>query len=1020
MGNWLTKSSKVTQLGPDYSLTSFTTSLMTRPVPIVYGQQRVSGNVIWYGFFHYTTSNSGGSGGGKGGGGGGGGKGGQGSTFTYYVSVIFSFCEGPINSIPSIYYGQYQQFFPYYFSNGMIPGSITSFNGSSVQGTWGYMDSVEPGQSLNYRNNATINISNLNLGQSSSLTNISAEIVSPISGGFAGIVDANPADIIFDFLTNVEYGVPLFPINILGDLSDYRMYCRALGLFMSVSLTAQTSAQQFLIKITHASNSEFVWSSGVLKLVPYTDQTVTSAFGTHVVSLSPIYDLTDDDLMPDQSSLSTGDSAGKSPISISRKPRSQMINSMVGSYQERGLYYASVPVEIRDEGSIAAYNVFRPSDMQQLDMFCIQSAAAQSLGLQLHRAQIACTYGFTLGAWAVLLDPMDIVTLTDPQLGMFRQAVRITEITENQDGSLSFIADEVFGTLGAPNYGAQAAMAPPPNTNADPGLVNPPIFFEPPYTLANGLEVWAAVSGVNITVWGGCDVWISSDDITYALAGTINGVARMGATTSALPSVTESDTGQTIDGTSTLGVDLTESLGGLVSVSSAALVAADTICYLDGEFIAFQTATLTAANKYNLTTLLRGAYGSPIGAHPAGVPFTRADVSLFKTPYKTTDIGSTVYMKFISFNLWGGGGQELSSVPAYNYKITGSPLLSQIATPQNLRTVFSAGFEELWWDEVTDFRPNIRYFVTSGTSPGGAQTVGDLAHPPFLLLGAGTYYVTAYCSPAVGLTATSLPSAPVSVAGNMLIANSLVIRDQQAEGWPGTKSNIVVDGASPNQFLALDAATAGPLAEALYTIPLSQIVNLGYFGVLALNATWLATGIGANDNILSIADFLAQTDVFGAKNIQYVLCSIEVQIGISDGAGGITWAPWQKFIPGNYQGQYANFRVRFSSSNTNVIPVLVNFSFQAAVPARIDHYQNISVAAAGTTITFIPDGGSVPGAFNGGPNAAALPYVNVSFNNQAGDVLQISALSLSSVKVQVLNGGVGVARTGLNIDVEGY
>ena len=90
------------------------------------------------------------------------------------------------------------------------------------------------------------------------------------------------------------------------------------------------------------------------------------------------------------------------------------------------------------------------------------------------------------------------------------------------------------------------------------------------------------------------------------------------------------------------------------------------------------------------------------------------------------------------------------------------------------------------------------------------------------------------------------------------------------------------------------------------------------------------------------------------------------------------------------------------------------------VPTRLDHYQNQSIGSNGTTITFQPDGAASAAPFNGGPNAQNLPYVNVSWAQQAGDSFTITGLSKSSLTIQFFNGGVGVARTGVNIDVEGY
>jgi hypothetical protein len=166
--------------------------------------------------------------------------------------------------------------------------------------------------------------------------------------------------------------------------------------------------------------------------------------------------------------------------------------------------------------------------------------------------------------------------------------------------------------------------------------------------------------------WGGAQVWISSDGNSYALAGVVNSPASQGTLIADLPSHPSPDS------TDILAVDLTESQGQLASVSAADAVNLVTLCYVDSELIAYQTATLTGANKYDLTTLYRGAYGGAIVDHPAGTQFARLDGSIGRFSYPNNLIGQTIYLKFVSINIVGGGLQSLSSVPAYPYTVRGA------------------------------------------------------------------------------------------------------------------------------------------------------------------------------------------------------------------------------------------------------------------------------------------------------------------------------------------------------------
>jgi hypothetical protein len=132
------------------------------------------------------------------------------------------------------------------------------------------------------------------------------------------------------------------------------------------------------------------------------------------------------------------------------------------------------------------------------------------------------------------------------------------------------------------------------------------------------------------------------------------------------------------DATNTLSVDLSESRGQLASVSTTDAANLATLCYAGGELLAYQTATLTAASKYALTTLYRGAYGSTITGHPAGTAFARLDGSIGRFSYQNSLIGQTIYLKFASMNIVGGGLQSLSSLPVYTYAVRGTGQASSI------------------------------------------------------------------------------------------------------------------------------------------------------------------------------------------------------------------------------------------------------------------------------------------------------------------------------------------------------
>jgi hypothetical protein len=107
------------------------------------------------------------------------------------------------------------------------------------------------------------------------------------------------------------------------------------------------------------------------------------------------------------------------------------------------------------------------------------------------------TYAFKLSFEYCLLEPMDLVTVTDTLLGLTNVAIRITAIEEDDSGVLAVTAEEFpQGAATAVQYPVQGGAPNSTNQAVVPARVNTPAIFEPPAALTGGVaQVWAAVSG---------------------------------------------------------------------------------------------------------------------------------------------------------------------------------------------------------------------------------------------------------------------------------------------------------------------------------------------------------------------------------------------------------------------------------------------------------------------------------------------------------------------------------------------
>jgi hypothetical protein len=649
---------------PDYTGLQIQTAVNALPIPIVWGESKLAPNVLWYN--NFQTHPQGASSGGKGG------LFGGGSTttsYTYSASVILALCEGPITGINQIWKGQ-----SIYTLSSL---GFSLFTGTTPQSEWGYLASAYPAQALAYQATAYVCAANYDLSDSATLDNHNFEVQGLLFGTGYGVlysaVDADPALVVSDFLTNPQYGVGFPPSSIDattlfsasgGNDASYQTYCRAMSLAFSPALTDQEQASSILARWLQLTNTAAVWSGGLLRFIPYGDSGATAHGITFNPNVTPIYNLTDDDFKAENN---------EDPLQVSRSDPYEAYNVWRLEIAERDNGYNLTTVESRDQNAIELYGM-RIAPTVTAHEICDESVALISGQLILQRAiYIRNTYKFRLSWEYCLLDPMDLVTVTDAILGLSNAPIRITEIEEDENGFLSVTAEEFpLGAATATLYATQPVTNNPINRNVSADSVNAPIIFEPPAALVGPTaQVWIAASGgaggVADPNWGGAYVWLSLDGTTYSQIGTIATPARQGILSSSLPTFA----GTNPDTTDTLAVNMAESAAVLSSGTATDARLANTLCIVDSELVSYQTATLTSANNYALTTIYRGVYGTAIGSHSSGAPFARLDNAVFEYDLPSQYVGKTLNIKLQSFNVFGGGVQDLSACTAYTYTPTG-------------------------------------------------------------------------------------------------------------------------------------------------------------------------------------------------------------------------------------------------------------------------------------------------------------------------------------------------------------
>lgn len=639
-------------------------------LPVIYGRTRVAGNLVWYGDFvtieHKTTTRQGGKGGG--------GVTQEDIKYTYEAAVMLALCEGEIQGVGRIW-REKEKF------DSLAQLRLTLMRGGDEQPLWTHLQQAKhQDQALNYSGTAYLCSPNYELTKSAQIYQHNFEVIGKL--GYSGnIPDANPREIVLDLLTNQRYGCG-FPSQNIGDTDRYSNYCRAVGIFLSPAYTEQGEAQRNISELLEQTNSAAVFSQGRLKIIPYGDGSYSGNGAVYVADNKAVYDLTDDDFIV---------SGAQDPVKVERKTNADAFNQIQVEYLDRNNDYNVAIAEVKDQANIEQYGL-RPKDAIKMHGICDGKVAQKVAQQLLQRAlYVRNEYEFKLGWKYCLLEPMDIVTLTDAGLGLNKTPVRITEIEEDEEGVLSIKAEDYpVGVYTVSEYPTQPSLGYSADYNVSPGNAHVPVIFEAPLQLTGGEpQIWLATAGGDM--WGGAEVWVSTDGDSYTRVGAVNHKARFGSLTAALPN------GAVFDRTNTLGVEISAGqLTGGTEQDSRDLL---TLCYVDGEFLAYANAELKGVGRYTLGNLTRGAYGSTINVHAVGSQFARIDEALFKYAVPRNWIGRTVWVKLVSYNVFSGGIQDLAEVPAYSYTIKGAPL-GQI---QNLRLTSSWAYGKeavIAWDKL--------------------------------------------------------------------------------------------------------------------------------------------------------------------------------------------------------------------------------------------------------------------------------------------------------------------------------
>ena len=608
-------------------ISSFTvnTAEYGAPVMEILGTTRVSGNVIYYDDFtahaHSETQKTGKGGGSKH----------TNITYTYTVAVIIGLCEGPISGIGRVWKTKDL----YNYPDDRL--SLTLHNGAANQQPWSYVVGAHPDKALPYSGLAYM-AGVIDLGDSGSMPSYNFEVFGKMLETGDG-TDVNPMDYILYVLSKVGQGNASF-----SGADHFRSYCANADLLISTpaDATGTQEAQKIVNEIAEICGAYIFNSNNTYKIVPLENRPVGGWEPDNTIR----YDLTEDDFIPENGTC----------VQWSRKDSSEQYNRWTVEYLSRANGYEKESVSYEDAADIAERGVKQAPTIQAGYIYTkaravkIAEAAARRSMIGKNRYTVKLDWPFCR------LEPGDKVRITDEASGISNQVVIIENVKEDEKGLPVITALSWFdGEYGPAQYDVHEVDRPFVNFNAPAADTAAPVIFQPPADLTtNGLEVWIAAKGAGEN-WGGCMVYISDDNEYYRTLGQISVNARIGPLAA---------------GISAAATSLEVAINGtMLSGSAQDAQRANTLLWIGGECLSYQTATLLGNGNYKLDGLIRGQYNTTPAAHGSGSIVVRCDEALLRAPFAKEDIGKKVWLKFCSLNIFGAGEQSLADVQASEYTL---------------------------------------------------------------------------------------------------------------------------------------------------------------------------------------------------------------------------------------------------------------------------------------------------------------------------------------------------------------
>lgn len=498
-----------------------------------------------------------------------------------------------------------------------------------------------------------------------------------------------PTDVSTDVLTNGLYGLGLassYLNTTVFDATD--TFCQNNDLYVSMLFEKQMSVLDVLQYIIQHHEGYISYMNGVISHGQLQQETPEGSIGTN----------TNDIINP----------KGSFPVKVATSGGREYVNKVWVEYTKADKDYVRGTALSDDMVDIDSFGVKNKSIT--LDGLTTFSRASQMADRILRKSLAKLeTFAFKLGAKNITIQPGQVWSLTDSDLELSSQPVRLLALREGEDYNIEVLAQEentnIYDWV---SYGSDTSTQPTlPVLGGDPGSVINPQAVELPALYGgvtnqiavayskSGNEQWAGATIYRAYSTGGSYVKLGA--AAGGITGTVSGVGTSNYTK--YIDVTLDSTDFTLTSATDFDDLITTANKNLFMVATSA----------GDKFVRFQNATLQSPGVWRLDGLVYDTVGFT-NLNTYGDIAVNDKVAMYESlPFVddllSSDVDRTLYFKIASYN-YRGALESLSDLTPITETISGlndKPLpiygvtVEGVAVDSDDEITISSGDIDLTW-----------------------------------------------------------------------------------------------------------------------------------------------------------------------------------------------------------------------------------------------------------------------------------------------------------------------------------